>query len=293
MTAVQTLASTPLDAGEVDLAVVDVGDGEAPIVLVHGFTGAKEDFGDHVAWLAGSRRTITFDHRGHGVSARTDSYSMGALAGDLGGVVDALGVDRFVLLGHSMGGFVAQLYALAHPERLTGLVLMGTGPAAPRLDESSRGMAVAARRIAVESGMETLLALVKEIGAQSDAAELGSPADDALRRDRPGYAEFCDAKFLATDAVAYDELLGDILAQEDRTEALASLDVPTLVIVGAEDRAFRRAARRMSDAIPGARHVEIPGAGHSPQFEAPEPWRTHLAAFLEEVDQPGSSSSRR
>lgn len=276
----EALAAAPLDTGEVSLAVVDVGAGDPPIVLVHGFTGTKEDFGDHVDWLAGSRRTVTFDHRGHGASERAPSYSLDALVGDLAGVVDGLDLDRFVLLGHSMGGFVAQMYALAHPGRLAGLVLMGTGAGPLRIDESSFQMAVAARRIAVESGMEVLLELQKQIGAEADAAELGSAAEDRLRRDRPGYSEFCDAKFLATDPVAYDGLLGDILGQADRTDALAALDVPTLVLVGADDRAFRRAARRLADAIPGAHHFEIPGAGHSPQFETPDEWRAHLAAFL-------------
>lgn len=282
MTAV--LSSGRVDAGSVGLAYVAAGDAAPPLVLVHGFTGAKEDFGDHIEWLGERRRTLAFDNRGHGESDRAGAYSLDSIRRDLGAFVDALGLDRFVLLGHSMGGFVAQLYALAEPERLAGLVLMGTGPRAPLLDDDSRQMADLARRLAVEAGMGVLLEAQQHL-AENDpsAAALASEAGEALRRDRPGYAEFCDAKFLVTDPVAYDELLGEILTQEDRTDALRGLDVATLVIVGDQDRAFRNEARRMADAIPAARFDEIPGAGHSPQFEAPEQWRASMGAFLDEL----------
>lgn len=133
--------------------------------------------------------------------------------------------------------------------------------------------------------MEALLTAQKALAESESAPDvLASEADEALRRERPGYLEFCDAKFLATDPRAYDGLLGDILAQDDRTDALRSLDVPTLVVVGDEDRAFRKAARRMAEAIPGARFAEIAGAGHSPQFEAPQPWRDSVGSFLDDLE---------
>ncbi|MFN8103810.1 MAG: alpha/beta hydrolase [Acidimicrobiia bacterium] len=273
-----------VDAGGVGLAYVEAGATGPPVVLVHGFTGAKEDFGDHIAWLGERRRTVAFDNRGHGESDRTDTYSLDLVRRDLGAFVDALGLDRFVLVGHSMGGFVAQLFALAAPERLVGLVLMGTGPRSPHLDEDTRQMADLARRLAVQAGMDVLLQAQQSLAEDDTAATaLASEAGEALRRDRPGFAEFCDAKFLATDPVAYDELLGDILTQEDRTESLCGLDVATLVIVGEQDSAFRKASQRMAAAIPGARLEEIPGAGHSPQFEAPEQWRATMGAFLDEL----------
>ena len=121
------------------------------------------------------------------------------------------------------------------------------------------------------------------LGHDPAAAALASESDVRLRRERPGYVDFCDAKFVATDPVAYDELLGDILDQEDRTGALGGLDVETLVVVGDEDRTFRKAARRLADAIPGARFEEIAGAGHSPQFEAPAAWRDAVGSFLREL----------
>ncbi|MBX7160823.1 MAG: alpha/beta hydrolase [Acidimicrobiia bacterium] len=273
-----------VDAGGVELAYVEAGDADPPIVLVHGFTGAKEDYGDHLEWLGREQRAIAFDNRGHGQSARTDSYSLDLVRGDIAAFADALGLGRFVLVGHSMGGFVAQQYALAAPERLIGLVLMGTGPGAPRIDADFRRTADAARRLARDAGMEVLLQVQQNL-VENDpaAAALASESDVRLRRERPGYVDFCDAKFVATDPVAYDELLGDILDQEDRTGALGGLDVETLVVVGDEDRTFRKAARRLADAIPGARFEEIAGAGHSPQFEAPAAWRDAVGSFLREL----------
>jgi pimeloyl-ACP methyl ester carboxylesterase len=81
----------------------------------------------------------------------------------------------------------------------------------------------------------------------------------------------------------YVAMLQEMLDQPDRLDALRSLAVRTLVIVGEQDTPFLGPSRRMADAIPGARLAVIPDAGHSPQFEAPEAWAKELLAFLAEV----------
>src|SRR5215218_7381756 len=108
----------------VALAVTDTGSGP-PLLLVHGFGGAKEDFADHIDALAERRRVVTFDHRGHGESdgpSDLEAYSFDRMAADVQGVADALGIDGFRLLGHSMGGMVARRVVLAHPTRVDALV---------------------------------------------------------------------------------------------------------------------------------------------------------------------------
>jgi pimeloyl-ACP methyl ester carboxylesterase len=75
----------------------------------------------------------------------------------------------------------------------------------------------------------------------------------------------------------------EIASQPDELDALAHLDVPTLVIVGAEDSQFLEPSRAIAATVPGARYAEIPDAGHSPQFEHPVAWRAALVAFLDSL----------
>src|SRR4051794_22626280 len=121
----------PLATG-VELEVLEAGsDSRRKLMLVHGFTGAKEDFADHLEqWEARGWHVVAPDLRGHGASGApsgTDQYTLKSFASDVVALVDALGWDRLVLLGHSMGGMIAQLAALElGPSRLEGLVLMDT-----------------------------------------------------------------------------------------------------------------------------------------------------------------------
>src|SRR4029079_11448987 len=90
------------------------------LMLVHGFGGAKEDFLEHRDLFAEDHTVVTFDHRGHGSSDKpTDStaYSLERLRADRLAVADAAGLDRFRLLGHSMGGMVVRRIAVDRPER--------------------------------------------------------------------------------------------------------------------------------------------------------------------------------
>src|SRR5580704_557581 len=99
----------------VELVVAESGAGGRPLLLLHGFTGAKEDFTEWLDPLAARGwHAVAPDHRGHGSSSKPasdDAYSFAILADDMLGLADALGWDRFALLGHSMGGMVAQVMA--------------------------------------------------------------------------------------------------------------------------------------------------------------------------------------
>src|SRR3954469_6093217 len=109
------METRPIELGDVELAVSEAGAGGRPFLLLHGFTGAKEDFTEYHGWLdrladrgwhAGAP-----DHRGHGESdkpASEDDYSLATFSRDALALTDALGWSRFVLLGHSMGGMIAQ-----------------------------------------------------------------------------------------------------------------------------------------------------------------------------------------
>jgi len=116
-----------LSAGEFEY--VDRGDPAAPpVVLLHGLSGDSSRWDLVVPELAEHRRVLALDQRGHGASARTPSYSFEAMRGDLLEFADALALPPFLLVGHSMGGTVAALFAEQHSERLTGLVLVDAPP---------------------------------------------------------------------------------------------------------------------------------------------------------------------
>ena len=262
----------------VGLAVEVTGSGPA-LLLAHGFTGAKEDFADHVDDLARHSTVAIFDHRGHGESDKPDhedAYSLDRLAADTLAIADALDFDRFRLLGHSMGGMVARRVVLAVPERVTGLILMGTSPGKPSgVDPDLVNVGAAMART---EGMVVLRALLDEIDV------LGSQADRRVRRERPGYEEFMLEKFFAVPAEAYAALVLDIAHQPDQLAELGGVTCPTLVVVGEQDEAFLPDAHAMAGALPDVELVIVPSAGHSPQFENPDAYLAALEGFLARVD---------
>ena len=272
-----------IDAGGVSIEIGEGGSGERRVLLVHGFTGAKDDFEEAVDRLADAGwHAVTADLRGHGNSekpATEDAYDLELFADDLWALADALGWERFVLLGVSMGGMIAQVAALRHPERLDGLVLMDTSSGPPEgIDGSDVALGVAVVR---EHGM----AVLREL---QDAREgpLETPAARRLREERPGWDEFEKTKFLAASADMWAAMAPEMVHQDDRLDRLATLSMPVLVIAGDQDRPFVGPSRRMAKAIPNARLVVIPDAGHSPQFENPEAWWQALTDFLNELPQP-------
>ena len=269
------------EVGEVALSALAAGPGGRPLLLVHGFTGAKEDFAWQMSALADSGyHVVAPDLRGHGASdcpAEEASYTLASVADDLAALITALGWERPIVLGHSMGGMVVQLLALRRPDLVGGLILMDTSPGPP--EGLSAGLAQAAADMAREVGMPALLAAQRQLG---DAAPMTSPAFMRVIREAPGYVDFCDRKFLASAAAMYSALAPEILAQPDRLEALRSVAVPTLVLVGSQDASFIGPSQAMAAAIPGARYVEIPDAGHSPQFENAPAWLSEVLGFLGE-----------
>ncbi len=268
---------TTTDDG-VELAVEVAGDGPG-LLLVHGFGGAKEDFSDHVPTLARDHTVVIFDHRGHGASDKPDDpamYSLERLAADTLQVADAVSLDSFRLLGHSMGGMVARKIPLVAAERVDALIMMDTsaGPI-PGFDPA---LMDAAAEVALTRGKDALKELLDM------AAVLETPAYQRTLEERPGYREFGEKKFADLSAVMWGALAIALGHQNDDFPELASsLACPLMLLVGEQDAPFVKAAQRMKDAIPSARHVVIPDAGHSPQFENPGAWIDAMTSFLATV----------
>jgi len=259
-------------------SALEAGSGGVPLLLLHGFGGAKEDFADVVDGFADRGwHVVVPDHRGHGASDQPTeevAYSLGEMAADAFALADALGWERFALLGHSMGGMVAQLMALDVPGRLASLVLMDTGHGPVEgLDPGIVELAVAVVRA---EGVDRLAELSAELDTRRRP-----PAEERVRAERPGYVEFNDRKLKACSAAMYAAVALQLPAVPDRLEALAGLDLRTLVVVGEQDRGFLGASERLAATIPGATYEVIVDAAHSPQFENPDRWWRVVSRFLE------------
>jgi 3-oxoadipate enol-lactonase len=272
-----------VDLGEVWLRIAESGAGQRPLLLVHGFTGAKEDFAPWLDQLAAlGWHAVAPDLRGHGESSKPreeSAYSFKLMADDGLRLADALGWGQFVLLGHSMGGMIAQLMAVTEPSRLTGLVLMDTahGP----LEHLSPEMVAGAVAVVRADGMSALAEVTA--GRQGP---LHTPAHQKLLDEKPGYAEFGDRKLLATSPGLYAAMAPEFITAPDRLEALRQLpgSLPVLVIVGEEDKPFLGHSQRMTEAIGGAAIAVIPDAGHSPQFENTAAWWDVLTTYLSALE---------
>jgi pimeloyl-ACP methyl ester carboxylesterase len=258
----------------VELAVEVAGTGPG-LLLVHGFGGAKEDFADHVSALAAENTVVVFDHRGHGESdapADPAAYSFERLVADTAAVADSTGLEHFRLLGHSMGGMVARRVALQHPDRVEALIMMDTSPGPlPSFDVA---LMEASADVALTQGKDALKELLDL------AAPLNNAAHERLLRERPGYQEFQDRKWDALSEVMWGTLVVEIAHQTDDLPAMATMTQPVLVIVGELDEPFLGPSQVMAGAIPGARLVVVPEAGHSPQFENPDVWIATIRELL-------------
>ena len=142
---------------------MDDGGAGAPVVFVHSLAGTSGHWSAQLEHLRRSRRAVAFDLRGHGRSEapRNGDYAITAVAADIGAVADALGLERFALVGHSMGGGVALAYAGAHPERVDRLLLLdpigdGTQIPAAAMQPLLDGLESAAYQETIEGYWDTI-----------------------------------------------------------------------------------------------------------------------------------------
>lgn len=255
------------------LATIEAGSGGRPLLLVHGFTGAKEDFADQLQPLADAGwHVVAPDLPGHGHShPEGATYGFEAYAAAILALADDLGWATFALVGHSMGGIVAQHVAFEAASRLTHLVLMDTTAGAVDVDVDLLELACG---LVASDGLAALLEVQRALGGPLDT-------EPARRlRERPGWEEASDAKFLRCSPQMYVTMARLLTSAPDRSTQLATLGVPTLVVVGEHDRLLREPSARLASAIPDAALAVIPDAGHSPQVENPEAWFETVAAFL-------------
>jgi 3-oxoadipate enol-lactonase len=244
--------------------VYDVIGQGVPCVLLHAFPLDRRMFVDLAERLTKRGRFILPDLRGFGESEPGAPYSLADLADDVAALLDDLKIERAVVGGVSMGGYVALAFAARHPRRLAGLLLADT-KAAPDSDEARAARDEAAHLV---RGQGVSAYVDKQL------PRLLSPAAPSGLRD--GVRALC--------AQSADAVLAGLLAMRDRPDRrgeLAGIDCPTLVVVGTDDGLTPPAeAEAMATAIPKAVLVEIPAAGHLAVLEAPLPFSQAVSGFL-------------
>jgi pimeloyl-ACP methyl ester carboxylesterase len=262
----------------VPVGTIDVGDGPgAPLLLLHGFTGSKEDFAAVAKPLAATRRVIAIDLPGHGESpgpTTPSGYGLDAVAPWLLRAADALGLGEFHLLGHSMGGLIAQRVGSLASHRLLSLILMGTGMGALRDDvaELVAGLAVLVR----DEGMP---AAWEAIRLHAEAEGLVDIVDDVER------AAFEERRFLDGNPAAVIGGARVLINAAPHGAFLRGVDLPVLVVHGEDDHRWTPAEQaRLAAVIPKSRYEVIAGARHSPQLENTDDWLEVVTGFLRSVD---------
>jgi pimeloyl-ACP methyl ester carboxylesterase len=237
----------------------DSGSGPA-VFLTHGYAAAGAMWERQRKPLnEAGYRLVSWDMRGHAETESPDDpaqYSEALTLADMSALMDMLGIERAVVGGLSLGGFMSLAFQLAHPERVQALVLCDTGPGY-RSDEARAKWNRMAERSAVNFEEKGL-----------DAAGRSPEVQAAVKHHK-------SAAGLAHSARG-------MLAQVDSRviDYLPEIDIPTLIIVGENDEPYHDASRYMQSKIPGARLEMIPDAGHAANMDQPEAFNRVLLEFL-------------
>ncbi|WP_133365698.1 alpha/beta fold hydrolase [Qipengyuania sediminis] len=246
------------------------------IVLLHGSNADLHTWQPWVDRLKARHRILRFDQRGHGLTgpAPDGDYSPAAFAADLDALTRKLEVERFVLAGNSMGGGIAARYAMTHPERLAGLVLIDAAGAPVERTGGGNLAFTLARVPGVAQAFSAILprSLIERSLRQSvsnRAVVTPAAVDRYWELARyPGNRAATLARFGQS-------------AKPFTLEEMRRITVPTLILWGAEDQLIPAAAARwFAGAIPGARAIIYPGIGHLPMEEAADRSAADLEAFV-------------
>ena len=264
-----TSKSIALSTG-VTLPYVEQGDPNGiPVILLHGVTDSWRSFEPVLPHLPPSIRAFALSQRGHGDADHPmTGYGFRDFAADVAAFMDALRLDTVVLVGHSMGSGVAQRFALDYPDRLVGLVLVGS-------------FATLHTNPAVREFWDTVV------------STLADPIDPNLIREfqqstlaQPVPAAFFETvvqESLKVPARVWQATFSTFL-QEDWSGELGRITAPTLIVWGDQDAFCPRGDQdRLVAAIPDSRLLVYPRAGHDPHWEEPERFAVDLAAFIGET----------
>ena len=248
----------------------DTGGSGTPVLLLHAFPLHSGQWEGQIEALSDRFRFITPDLMGFGGSdapADESLYSMDSFADDAAAVLDDLGLDKVVLAGLSIGGYISFAFLRRHRDRVSGLVLAD----AKSEDDPPEGKEKRTNQQA-QVRSEGTAALIDTL--------TGALLAESTREKKPDVVETVK-KLMDNPPAGFIGALEAMKNRPDSSAELAAIDVPTLVIVGENDAVTPPdAARKLHENIGGSRLVVIPEAGHLSNLEAPEAFTGALAEFL-------------
>ena len=267
--------------GEVEIYYEAFGDPASPtLLLVNGLGSQCINYAEEWCRLFCDQgfRVVRFDNRDVGLSTKLEGvdYSLADMADDAVAVLDAVGEDRAHVMGCSMGGMIVQRLAIDHADRLLSVTSVMSRTGEPGYGDSSEAALAVLMAPPAESRSAYIDHQVAALGVYGSKPEW---LDEDAIRARAGAAYdrcFCPA--------GVGRQMRAVLHDGSRAEALAGVDLPTLVIHGSRDTLIQPSGgRRTAEVVPGARYVEIDGMGHDyPPAVWPE-WVTVWAEFAHAV----------
>src|SRR3954469_15830972 len=237
--------------------------GKGPVILLtHGYSATAQMWKGQIEPLTRSHTLVTWDMRGHGQSdypADQSAYSEEATVADMAAILDAVGAKQAIVGGLSLGGYMSLAFYRVHPQRVNALLIIDTGPGFRKDDARdawNRRAHDSADRFERE-GLEVLKSLSRE-------------RSQVVHRDASGLARAARGMLTQRDAAVI--------------EILPQINVPAVVVVGADDTPFLAASDYMAAKIPGARKVVIPGAGHAVNIDQPQAFIEAVLPFLDSLE---------
>jgi pimeloyl-ACP methyl ester carboxylesterase len=253
--------------GGLELAYDEAGSG-TPLLLVHGWPHDRTMWTGQLGGLAPYARLIALDLRGAGDSTAHGPYTIDQYADDIVAFLDALGIDRVVMCGLSMGGYIAFSMLRRHRARIRGLILADTRATADT-DE-------------VRANRARLIELIEQQGMNALAArQLSSSVGRSTLERKPELVETVHHMMASVSAAGAIGALRAMAERPDSTPLLATIDVPTLVVGGAEDSTTPPdVVRAMAAGIPRSRVEILEQGGHLCPLERPAAFNHVVSEFL-------------
>jgi pimeloyl-ACP methyl ester carboxylesterase len=257
-----------------------------PMVLVHGFGNQAHIWDDLAVLVAPHYRVVAVDLRGHGDSDHDPErrYDYDTHVRDLEAVTETLGIERMVLVGHSLGGRTATFFAGAHPERMAGLVIVDAGPELDPRGTSRIRMEVEQRGDGTFSSVREYEQVLAHNYPAASPEVLKRMAQHELRENEAGrFVRKADPAFMSARAGASE---AEMAAAEEATSkglwaALARIPCPTLVVRGAASDVLSPdcADRMVDEVLPDGRLAVVGRAAHSVMTDNPEGFNAAVMEF--------------
>src|SRR5450759_3271684 len=240
-----------------------------PLLLTHGYSSTSQMWQGQIEALSKHHKLVLWDMRGHGRSdypGDASAYSEALTVADIAALLDEVGASSAIVGGLSLGGYMSLAFHRAHPERVRALLIIDTGPGFKK-DDAREAWNRRAHDIGDRFEREGLAVLKSASPERSTVSH----------RDAAGLARAARGMLTQRDARVIESLPG--------------IKVPSLVVVGADDRPFLAASDYMATKIPGAKKVVIPAAGHAVNIDQPQAFIDAVLPFLDGL--PGSATSER